>query len=322
LDKNDLSNVTVLYITGFGRSGSTLLGNILGQLDGFFHVGELWYLWDRGMVENRLCGCGTPFESCKFWQEILSKSANSPDKVDIHKMIYLREHGVHVRHIPRMLLPILRSHHSREMQPYTTRVKKLYRTIAKVSGCNIIVDSSKYPSYGYMLSALCGLNVKFLHLVRDPRGVAFSWLRKKRQPDTKSQTYIRQFNPFISTSLWILRNVAAHHLGQLYLREYRRVRYEDFIEDPRMSISAILRSLDLSVPRMPFIRDTDVSMHSTHTVSGNPMRLEHGDIQLKLDDEWKQDIGNLSWFIVTSLAWSLLLTYKYPIWDGFHNQSL
>jgi len=33
----------VLYIAGWGRSGSTILDNVLGQLDGCFSTGELNY---------------------------------------------------------------------------------------------------------------------------------------------------------------------------------------------------------------------------------------------------------------------------------------
>ena len=46
---------------GSGRSGSTLITTVLGQLDGCFAAGELRYLWQRGMVDNRPCGCGAPF---------------------------------------------------------------------------------------------------------------------------------------------------------------------------------------------------------------------------------------------------------------------
>ena len=51
----------VLYIAGEGRSGSTILGNILSQIDGFFSVGEMHHIWDRGFIENWRCSCGATF---------------------------------------------------------------------------------------------------------------------------------------------------------------------------------------------------------------------------------------------------------------------
>ena len=49
--------VKVLFVGGFGRSGSTLLDNVLGQVDGFASCGEISYLWDRGLEQDRLCSC-------------------------------------------------------------------------------------------------------------------------------------------------------------------------------------------------------------------------------------------------------------------------
>ena len=40
-----MSTVPVLYIGGWGRSGSTLLAHLLGGLDRMVAVGELRYVW-------------------------------------------------------------------------------------------------------------------------------------------------------------------------------------------------------------------------------------------------------------------------------------
>lgn len=62
----------VLLISGYSRSGSTLLARILGEMDGLTAPDELRYLWRRGLFEDRLCDCGQPFNSCSFWQQVLS----------------------------------------------------------------------------------------------------------------------------------------------------------------------------------------------------------------------------------------------------------
>ena len=54
----------VLYIGGFGRSGSTLVERILGQLPGFCSAGEIVFLWQRGLIDGQLCGCGVPVPEC------------------------------------------------------------------------------------------------------------------------------------------------------------------------------------------------------------------------------------------------------------------
>ena len=43
--------VKVLLLAGSGRSGSTVLANLLGSVEGAFSGGELRYLWERGLRE-------------------------------------------------------------------------------------------------------------------------------------------------------------------------------------------------------------------------------------------------------------------------------
>lgn len=53
--------IKVLYLAGWSRSGSTILSNILGEINGFFSTGEITYIWQRGLIINKLCGCDLPF---------------------------------------------------------------------------------------------------------------------------------------------------------------------------------------------------------------------------------------------------------------------
>ena len=53
-----------------GWSGSTLLGNVLGELAGAVHVGELRALWDEGLLAGGTCGCGRPLAECERWSAI------------------------------------------------------------------------------------------------------------------------------------------------------------------------------------------------------------------------------------------------------------
>ena len=48
----------VLYIGGLGRSGTTLLERILGELPGACALGEVVHLWDRDVRADERCACG------------------------------------------------------------------------------------------------------------------------------------------------------------------------------------------------------------------------------------------------------------------------
>src|SRR5205085_9377274 len=75
----DGAPVRVLLIAGSGRSGSTLLANLLGSVPGVFSAGEMRYLFDRGLRDNRLCGCGVPFRECPVWTRILTAAGRGDD---------------------------------------------------------------------------------------------------------------------------------------------------------------------------------------------------------------------------------------------------
>src|SRR5205085_6371000 len=92
--------VKVLFIMGWTRSGSTILDNVLGELDGFFSAGELHYLWERGLLENRLCGCGRVVPSCEIWSAVLAQLGDLPDPETV--MRWQRD-SVRVRHTRRLL---------------------------------------------------------------------------------------------------------------------------------------------------------------------------------------------------------------------------
>ena len=60
----------VLFIGGWGRSGSTLLDRVLGHVPGVVSLGEVREIWVRGVIEDRPCGCDRPFSECPFWTEV------------------------------------------------------------------------------------------------------------------------------------------------------------------------------------------------------------------------------------------------------------
>ena len=97
--------VKVLYIMGWGRSGSTIMDNLLGGIDGFFSVGELGYLWERGLVEGRRCGCGRLLRDCEVWSEVLREGFGAAlgGEVDPEEIVAWQRDVVRVRHTWRLL---------------------------------------------------------------------------------------------------------------------------------------------------------------------------------------------------------------------------
>lgn len=295
--------IKVLYIAGPSRSGSTVLSNLLGEVDGFFNAGELIDIWDMGLGPDGNCGCGHHISECEIWQPILDRTMN---QIDIQQMIRLRNKAAHSR---KMLLYLMGANKGRlqsRLQAYNEALMALYIAIREVTGCQVIIDPSKNAGYAYILSMLPGIDFYLLHLIRDPRATAYSWLREKDGMRPRSEKPVR------SVLQWIMRNIVTEAIGRKIPDRYLRVRYEDFVKMPVEMSELILHFLETPYLDLPFVSSHEVRFGVNHTVYGNPNRNRKGLVKIESDDEW-QKMKKSDKFIIFTLTWPFLIRYSYPM---------
>jgi hypothetical protein len=304
--------IKVLYISGSGRSGSTILGNILGQFQGFFFVSEIHNIWSYYVLENRLCGCGVPASECQVWKAVLDQVCDNIDQTLAREMDYLREHSVRNRYIPEMLAPWQRSRLKSRLKKYLTHLEKLYRAVQVSTSSEVIVDGSKRPTYGYLLDMIPTIDLYVVHLVRDSRAVAYSWLRKKIQPNMgDEQVYMQQYSPARSAIQWSVQNWATQVFWRHSPQRYLLLRYKDLVDKPQQAIRRILDLVQETPSSWPFVADRVVELGVNHAIWGNPSRFETGLVELRSDDQWQTELGRLDKLAVTALTWPLLWKYGY-----------
>ena len=170
----------VLYLGGFGRSGSTLIGRALAEAPGAICVGETCYLWSRGLVHNVQCGCGEPFRNCAFWGAVGEAAFGGWERLDAAGIAEIDRVTTRLRALPFHWLAPPDSPFATAIDRYVEHLDRLYRGIAEVSGAALIVESSKDANFASLLSRVPGLQTRIVHLVRDPRAVAYSWTRSRR----------------------------------------------------------------------------------------------------------------------------------------------
>lgn len=305
------SPLRVLYIVGAGRSGSTLLSNVLGQLPGAVSVGELYYLWQRGLTDNILCGCGTPVRDCAFWGRVLQRTSETAGIDDIGAVLRAGVAGARTRHLRKMLTEAGRRDFVARSQPFLHVLQHLYAAIQAETGCDHIIDASKFPTYGYLLTAIPTLEVSVIHLIRDSRAVGFSWQRKKYNPD--SDALFGRISPTRSALIWDAWNVGAEMLSRLLPPErLYRLHYETFIQYPEEVLGDIIALDGLEARPADVIADGMVTMRQAHTIGGNPIRFQRT-MQLRLDTEWQQAMPAVPRALTTALTWPLLRRYHYPL---------
>jgi Sulfotransferase family len=305
------SEVQVLFIAGTGRSGSTILANILGQIEGCISVGEMRYFWARGLVGDWYCGCGERFSTCGMWQKVVAEAFEGPDRADPADTARRLWRATRVRTLPRMAMTAFGR--SPEMtDDLAARIRRLYQTVASVSGCGTVIDSSKLPTYGRLIERT-GLDVRVLHLVRDPRAAAYSWLRRRKpRADATPTDTMEVMSGAKSALLWDLWNgMATVFWGRS--DRYLRVRYEDFAREPQATVAAIARFAGLDGNVLPFVAHDAVDLQRSHTVSGNPNRLASGRIAISADDEWSERMPIGERMLVTLGTLPLLVRFGYPV---------
>ena len=305
--------VKVLYVAGLGRSGSTILANTLGQVEGFFSGGELNFIWKRALIENRLCGCGKPSRECPFWGPVFNGEFGGQSEELASEMMRLQYAGARTRHIPLMLTEGGREKIRVRLGKFLENTGRLYRAIQAVSGSRVVVDTSKEPAYGYALGMVDGIDLRVLHLIRDPRAAAYSWAKKKRQPDSPDREFMHQKSPTQSAVLWDAWNSAIEALWRDKPENYLRLRYEDFIAEPRHSFEQILKLVDEEEANLPLEGERAVKLGISHTVSGNPNRFDTGTVELKSDQDWAGKMPPRDQKLVTALTLPFLPRYGYPL---------
>ncbi|NND02656.1 MAG: sulfotransferase [Acidimicrobiia bacterium] len=279
--------VKVVSITGAGRSGSTILDNILGGVNEAFSVGELRYLWQRGLIEERKCGCSDPLPECAVWPEILDRAF--PDGIDAHTVAKQMKF-IRTRYTPAASLRSLRGWYRKRLSPLVDVLDALYPAIAAETGARFIVDSSKLPTYTYLLGQVPSVDLRIVHLVRDPRAVAHSRARRKEQLDTAERRAMTQSRPARSATDWLVWNTTIRRLFGSGNNPYMMLRYEDLISSPTESIERVLEIADEQGADLSHIRGNEVTLSGNHTVSGNPGRFQTGTITLALDEAWRRDM--------------------------------
>lgn len=299
------NSVRVVFVGGTGRSGSTVVANALGALDDAVSVGEVRYLWERGITENRLCGCGQHFADCPFWQEVLRQAYGSavPDAKAVHAELTAY---TQLRTLPRLV----RTPAGQGSAPahLTEVLAPLYRAIREVSGASAIVDSSKLPTYAALLASVPGLELDVVHLVRDPRAAAFSWQRKKAKND--SGGLMERRSAVKSAALWTAWNAGLERAWRGSDR-YVRLRYESFAGNPRESLMLLADALDLSGVERLVDDQGRLELPGNHTVAGNPARMANGPVPITLDNEWASAMDRREARLVSALSSPLLTRYGY-----------
>lgn len=258
---------------------------------------------------NMLCGCGVPFRDCSFWRAVLTKAYGDLGAVPAAELERLQDSVTGIARLPALLAGAQSSAFDRRVRRLEAHLARLCDSIRRVAGARSVIDSSKLASYCFVLSRANGAEARLVHLVRDSRAVAFSFLRHKHKPDIHwRQAEMKRFSPLKSAIDWNGLNGAMEAIG--LRRPTTFMRYEDLAGDPSGEMRRVAPELASSSSFLGSGQGS-VALAENHTVSGNPLRFTAGDLQIRPDTEWRSRMRDRDRWLVTAATAPLLARYGY-----------
>ena len=257
----------VLYIAGYSRSGSTIMDMVLNGHPDVASTGELTFLHDDAADTTLTCSCGATFRDCPVYGDWLEDRPDGEGEV--------------VRRIEsRANLDQLMAGNIAEGDcvAYRDYALSLFSQLSAMHDAEVIVDSSKSAKDAagrpIALARLGGLDVRVLHLTRDPRAVANSFLQSGSNWVLEGRRKPRPFDTLRPVLGWMLANKISQRIGQaLGPDRYMHVRYEDFQRDPATVLGRIGTFADLEAGDLGRAVTNGKAFEAGHNVGGNRTRL-------------------------------------------------
>jgi len=279
----------LLYIGGFGQSGSTLLECLITANPVAVACGEIVNGCQKRGQKELKCSCGRLRNDCPIWSTFNQTSATSSPWKHEALVLTLIEH-----------------------------VALKY---------DLMTDSSK-TAWGsitapFRLKERLGPNLILVHLVRDPRAVCWSAVRlaklrmaKRRKTKTRKnwsftkRALARPTPRCLRTALgWCIANLSCEVFSWLYPDQYIRLHYETFACSPRTALHTLFEFVS---PDRDFqLAEIGVN-DNRHQLYGNRMRRQRmlfSDI--RPDVCWKSEMPQTYTRLVGALTWPLRSKYGY-----------
>lgn len=255
----------IVYIAGYGRSGSSILGRVLGQQDGFVSLGEFARA-GRFIADDRDCTCGEALHECAFWSAPIKQALDDGKPLSD----------------PDSILPY----------------------VASAAGAGVLVDSSK-TAYLDILRPLkylrSGHEFYLVQLVRRPESVLRSTLRGRNRDLEAGRGHARHFEAIRTIFGWTVANTVAAVYRGLIGKRGLLVRLEDLLDDPAGTLSRIGEFVGEPLDSAIAAIESGEPLSVGHEIAGNRV-LRSSSETFKLATESSAPPASFGWHILAALT--------------------
>lgn len=303
----------IIYIAGYGRSGSTILDILLGNSTAIVGLGEAarFFPMLAGDIESH-CICGKTLGCCPFWRGVLGNYEQHGLR-DWSKAASVQRQVEGVRGLIALLRGDFLPGGSREVVGHLYRqyVQTLFTSASKVAGSPMVVDSSKttWNTIGrpLALNRLCRFNVRIVHMIRDGRAVMWAGCKGTNRALTYGPQPVSFWRGYKTTASWALVNLLTLVMRLLFRsNQFVSVTYESLTTKPLLRLSRLSCFLKVDLDEVKEKVESDDRLQVFHHLGGN-RAARQSRIHLRVDDEWRVKLPYLCRCVYWLMFWPVAL---------------
>jgi hypothetical protein len=300
----DGRRVRYVCMPGSPFTGSTLLGSLLSEHPNCASIGAAVGLIRRADLSTYRCSCGQLFRDCEFWNDIAARTRALGHPVYVFETNLWNTHLrlSHNRLINALLVRSLRWDPLNDVRDAVVdRVPGVRGAISEM-GCNtwslasavlertgktVFVDTSRDHQRPKYLARHPLLDLKVIHLIRDPRGNSASIMK---HTGADAATAARD---------WKRYNVEAARVRRYLPQDsWMTLHYEDLCADPGRALEQICDFLGLDRASKQ-----QGSQNGESHIIGNKMRLK-GRSEIREDLSWQTRLSGAELASIARIAGS------------------
>lgn len=279
------NHLQIIYIASNGRSGSTILELLLNTFKEVYTLGEVNVIPWELKEEKGLCGCGQEPGKCNFWQSIAERlidTLSTEGEINKFREFHGGGHLIRIKEIVQILSK--KAPETKELDRFCKENLKFFLTIKgfleKKHGIKVkyIVDSSKdFYRLNYLINC-SKINLKIIHLVKNPCAFVYSMVKNEKG------------FPFIK----VLRMSFRYLVENFFIDKVSRdkdvcfLRYEELASCPNTTMVKLADWLGVNYQEGNYKNFRNIENHG---LAGNKSRTRKDKIYL--DDAWKKNLNSV-----------------------------